>query len=220
MDDAAILSAQANVTQAQAALDKVQRNLDYCTITSPVKGVIIARRVNIGETVVSSLNTPSLFLIAKDLHHMKVWVSVNEADIGSIHADQSVTFTADAYPGVIFTGMVGKVRLNAAMTQNVVTYTVEIDTDNSSGKLLPYLTCNVQFEVARHKDVLQVPNGALRWIPARDEIDRAGAATQPSADAAQSSTEPLEIPRAPRPRPPPNSGHDLPRRMRIRGPPR
>jgi len=162
---AAIVQAEGSVAQAQAALDRAQRNLGYCTITSPVKGVIIDRRVNIGQTVVSSLNAPSLFLLAKDLTRMQVWVSVNEADIGSIHPGQPVRFTVDTYPGETFRGHVGKVRLNATMTQNVVTYTVEVITDNSDGRLLPYLTANVQFELARRDKVLMVPNAALRWSP-------------------------------------------------------
>ena len=128
---AAILQARAGLAQAEAVLRRAQRNLGYCTINSPVKGVIIDRRVNIGQTVVASLNAPSLFLIAKDLRRMQVWVAVNEADIGKIHPGQPVTFTVDAFPGETFRGEVGKVRLNASMTQNVVTYTVEVVTDNS-----------------------------------------------------------------------------------------
>jgi HlyD family secretion protein len=168
--EAAIEQAQATVAQAQAVLQRAQRNLGYCTIRSPVNGVIIDRRVNIGQTVVSSLNAPSLFLIAKDLKRMQVWVSVNEADIGNIHPGQPVSFTVDAYPDQVFRGEVGKIRLNATMTQNVVTYTVEIITDNSSGKLLPYLTANVNFELSRHPDVLLVPVAALRWKPQPDQI--------------------------------------------------
>jgi HlyD family secretion protein len=168
--DATIKQAQASVTQAEAASQRAQQNLDYCTIRSPVNGVIIDRRVNTGQTVVASLNAPSLFLLAKDLHRMQVWVAVNEADIGRIRAGQPVTFTVDAFPGEAFTGQVGKVRLNAQMTQNVVTYTVEIVTDNSSGRLLPYLTANVHFELDRHKNVLQVPNAALKWTPSPDQV--------------------------------------------------
>ena len=144
---ATIQQSEAGVAQAEAALSKARRNLSYCTITSPVKGVIIDRRVNIGQTVVASLNAPSLFLIAKDLTRMQVWVAVNEADIGRIRPGQTVTFTVDAFPDDVFQGEVGKVRLNASMTQNVVTYTVEVITDNSTGRLLPYLTANVQFEI-------------------------------------------------------------------------
>jgi HlyD family secretion protein len=132
--------------------------------------VIIDRRVNIGQTVVSSLSAPSLFLIAKDLKRMQVWVPVNEADIGNIQTGQPVSFTADAFPGQVFQGEVGKVRLNATMTQNVVTYTVEVITDNSDGKLLPYLTANVKFMLTNRPNVLIIPNTALRWVPQAEQI--------------------------------------------------
>ena len=118
----------------------------------------------------SSLNAPSLFLLAKDLNRLQVWVSVNEADIGRIKPGQPVTFTVDAQPGVVFPGKVGKIRLNATMTQNVVTYTVEVDTDNSGGKLFPYLTANVTFIVGERKNVLLVPNAALRWTPKLSQV--------------------------------------------------
>lgn len=165
LDEAALKQARATTVQAAAALDKVQRTLDYCTITSPVKGTIIDRRVTIGETVVSSFNTPSLFLIAKDLTRMQVWISANEADIGSIRPGQPVQFTVDAFPNRTFQGKVGKVRLNATMTQNVVTYTVEVNTDNSDNTLLPYLTANAQFLTGERHNVLLAPNSALRWRP-------------------------------------------------------
>ncbi|HEY3864378.1 MAG TPA: efflux RND transporter periplasmic adaptor subunit [Verrucomicrobiae bacterium] len=170
LDAAALKQAQATTVQAAASLDRAQRTLDYCTITSPVKGVIIDRRVTIGETVVSSFNTPSLFLIAKDLTRMQVWISVNEADIGNIHQGQDVMFTVDAFPNQTFRGTVGKVRLNATMTQNVVTYTVEVNTANPDGKLLPYLTANAQFLSGERHGVLLVPNAALRWRPEFDMI--------------------------------------------------
>ncbi len=168
--EAAILQAKASLAQAEAVVRRAQRNLGYCTIKSPVKGVIIDRRVNIGQTVVASLNAPSLFLIAKDLKRMQVWVAVNEADIGKIQPGLPVTFTVDAFPGETFRGQVGKIRLNASMTQNVVTYTVEIITDNSSGRLLPYLTANVEFELNRVTNVLLVPNAALRWMPSAEQV--------------------------------------------------
>ncbi len=101
---------------------------------------------------------------------MQVWVPVNEADIGQIRSGQPVTFSIDALPGETFQGKVGKIRLNAAMTQNVVNYTVEVLTDNLSGKLLPYLTANVRFEVERRHNVLAVPNAALRWTPDPQQI--------------------------------------------------
>ena len=167
---AAVIQAGGAVALADATLRRAQQNLDYCTIKSPVKGVIIDRRVNIGQTVVASLSAPSLFLIAKDLRRMQVWVSVNEADIGGIHPGQRVTFTVDAYPDQTFQGEVKKIRLNASMTQNVVTYTVEVVTDNSDSRLLPYLTANVKFLVNERRDVLLAPNAALRYTPGADRI--------------------------------------------------
>jgi HlyD family secretion protein len=167
---ASVDSAKAATQQAQATLAKDKRNLDYCTIYSPVDGVIIDRRVTIGETVASSLNTPSLFLIAKDLKRIQVWASVNEADIGNIHPGQGVAFTVDAFPRRVFRGSVNKVRLNATMTQNVVTYTVEVNADNSDGTLLPYLTANVNFLAGQATNALLVMNSALRWHPQNDLI--------------------------------------------------
>jgi HlyD family secretion protein len=183
---AAVEQAKAAQAQAKAALDRAQRSLDYCTIRSPIKGVIIDRRVNIGQTVVASLSAPSLFLIAADLRRVQVWVSVNEADIGSIYPNQPVTFTVDAFPNQTFVGRVGKVRLNAMMTQNIVTYTVEVTTENPDGKLLPYLTANVRFETGRRTNVLMVPNAALRWVPQADQI--APDSRRPSASLRSAAT--------------------------------
>jgi HlyD family secretion protein len=163
--EASVEQAAAAVSQAAATLKKDEETLAYCTITSPVEGVVVDRRVNIGQTIVSTTTTPSLFLIAVNLKRIQVWASVNEADIGNIHPDQPVTFTVDAFGDQVFHGMVGKIRLNATMSQNVVTYTVEVNYDNSDGKLLPYLTTNLQFEVGRRQNVLLVPNAALRWSP-------------------------------------------------------
>jgi HlyD family secretion protein len=163
--EAAIAEAKAATVQGKAGLDKAQRNLDFCIIKSPVKGVIIDRRVNIGQTVVSSFNAPSLFLIAKDLTRMQIWVAVNEADVGRIVPGAPVTFSCDAFPGRQFEGVVGKVRLNATMTQNVVMYTVEVNTENPDKVLLPYLTANVHFVTRKETNALLVPNAALRWSP-------------------------------------------------------
>jgi HlyD family secretion protein len=168
--EAAVGDAEAAVLDARAVLRQDEINLGYCTITSPVKGVIVDRRVTLGQTVQSSFNTPSLFLLAIDLKRMKVWASVNEADIGQVRVGQPVTFTVDAYAGKLFKGEVGLIRYNAAMTQNVVTYTVEVETDNSAGLLLPYLTANLKFEVGRRSAALLVSNAALRWQPAPDQI--------------------------------------------------
>ncbi len=156
---------EAAIKQSEATMQLAKTNLDYTIIKSPVEGVIIDRRVNVGQTVVASFNAPSLFLIAKDLRRMQVWASVNEADIGRIKPGLPVRFTVDAYPGEVFRGKVAQVRLNATMTQNVVTYTVVVETDNSNLKLLPYLTANLQFEIEQRNGVLLVPNAALRWKP-------------------------------------------------------
>jgi len=162
---------KAAIRQNKAMVNTARINLGYCTIKSPVRGTIIERRVNIGQTVVASLNAPSLFLIAKDLSKMEVWTSVNEADIGRIKLNMSAWFTVDAHDGEIFRGTVTQIRMNAQMTQNVVTYTVVVSTDNSSGQLLPYLTANVHFEVEKRPQVLLVPNLALRWSPDASQLD-------------------------------------------------
>ncbi|MBI3412218.1 MAG: efflux RND transporter periplasmic adaptor subunit [Planctomycetes bacterium] len=166
---------QAQISQAEAALKEAETNLDYTTIRAPVKGTIIDRRVNVGQTVVASLQAPSLFLLAKDLRKLEIWASVNEADIGQIKIGQPVTFTVDALPSRVFEGKVLRqgefaARLNASMTQNVVTYTVVVSTENPDGILLPYLTANLQFEVAEKTDAILVPNAALRWLPKADQI--------------------------------------------------
>ncbi len=161
---------KATLDQAKATRQLAEINVGYTTIKSPVNGVIIDRRVNVGQTVVASLNAPSLFLIAKDLTRMQIWASVNEADIGQIKDGQPVSFTVDAYPNKKFHGTVLQVRLNATMTQQVVTYTVVVEFDNSRELLKPYLTANVQFEVDTRHDVLLVPNAALRWQPLPAQI--------------------------------------------------
>ncbi len=167
---AKILSAEASISYSQASLETAQRNLEYCVIKAPVDGVIISREVNVGQTVVSSMNASSLFLLAKDLKKMEVWASVNEADIANIKVGQPVKFNVDARPRESFDGRVGKIRLNATMSQNVVTYIVEVVADNSDGRLMPYLTANLYFEVSRQKDALFVPNAALRWKPSRELV--------------------------------------------------
>lgn len=189
---AAVAGADAAVLRAQAVLRKAEKNLGYTTITSPIGGVIIDRRVNIGQTVVASLNAPSLFLIAKDLKRLQIWASVNEADIGSVRIGQKVSFTVDAIADRDFAGVVSQIRLNASMIQNVVTYTVVITVDNSDGALLPYMTASLQFEVDVHEDVLLAPVKAVRWQPReelihpeiRDAWDDDGADLADDSDAA------------------------------------
>ncbi len=154
--------ARAAVAVAKADLDLATVNLGYTIICSPVKGVILDRRVNLGQTVVASLNA---FLIAKDLKQLEIWATVNETDVGAIHEGQSVRFTVGAFPADSFRGQVAQIRLNASMNSGVVSYTVVVEVDNTSGKLLPYLTARLQFEVDERRDVWLVPNAALRWRP-------------------------------------------------------
>jgi HlyD family secretion protein len=195
---AAVGQAQAQIQIAEASLTRSRRNLSLCTIISPVSGVIIDRKVDIGQTVVSSLNAPSLFLIAKDLSKMQVLVQVNEADIGNVKPGDEVNFTTDAFPGDAFTGVVRRVRLNATMTQNVVTYTVEISTDNSNLRLLPYLTANVRFIIAKRSSVAAVPNAALRWSPGGSAAPAASPTSNPAPRSATAApaTVPASTPAA------------------------
>ena len=167
---AAIDEAKAVLEKDQAYLDRAMRNLGYCTIVAEADGVIIDRRVNIGQTVVASLNSPSLFLLAKDLRHMWINVAVNEADIGVVEKGQPVTFAMDGLPDVTFRGEVRKKRLFGQNTQNVITYPVEVTAENPDRKLIPYQTANVKFEVGRKEDVLTVPNAALAWVPVSEHI--------------------------------------------------
>jgi HlyD family secretion protein len=166
-----VAAAEATVQQQEANLKLAKTNLDYTTIKCPIDGTIIDRRVNIGQTVVSNMNASSLLLIARDLRRLQVWASVNEADISRIKPGTKVHFRVDAFPKDTFYGTVYQMRLNAVMTQNVVTYTVVITVDNSDLRLLPYLTANVYFEVDERKDALLVSNTALRYRPAPDLID-------------------------------------------------
>ncbi len=157
---------EARILQAEASLEQAEVNLGYVTIKSPINGVVLDRRVNVGQTVVAGLNAPSLFLLAKDLGQLEIWASVNEADMGQIRLEQDAEFTVDAYPTRAFRGKVTQIRLNASMTQNVVTYTVIVAVDNPDRKLLPYMTANLKFEVVRRSNALLVANQALRWWPA------------------------------------------------------
>ena len=162
---ASLAQANAQKSIAEAALLKARRNLEYCTIISPVDGVVIDRRVSVGQTVVSNQTASSIFLVARDFKKMQVWVSVNEADVGAIKPGMKVIFSCDAFPNSEFTGYVHRLRLNATLSSNVVTYIVEVNADNKSGKLIPYLTANVKFIRAEELNALTVPVNALRFTP-------------------------------------------------------
>jgi HlyD family secretion protein len=168
--EAGLEQAEATLQSAEASLETEKRNLEYTVITSPVDGIIVNRLVNLGQTVVSSMNATSLFLVAKDLSKIQIWAAVNEADIANVYAGQKVTFTVDAYPGKSFEGVVNKIRPNATMSSNVVTFVVEVDADNPDKMILPYLTANVNFIVQDYQDTFAVPNTALRFNPTPDMI--------------------------------------------------
>jgi HlyD family secretion protein len=173
MAKAEVAMAEAKVNDAQIATKQAEINLGYTVISAPVDGEVIDRRVNVGQTVVAGMNAPSLFLLAKDLSRMLVWAAVNEADIGDVYVGQNVTFTVDAYRERVFSGQVSQIRLNASLQQNVVTYGVIVDVENTDGKLLPYMTAKLQFEVARRKNAVLVPNQALRWQPTWTQVSPA-----------------------------------------------
>lgn len=183
---------KASVAQQKAILASAQQNFDYTTISSPIKGTIIDRRVNIGQTVVASLNAPSMFLIAKDLRRMEIWTSVNEADIGKLKAGMPVRFSVDAYPGEFFKGVVRQIRLNASMTSNVVLYVVVVTAANDDLRLLPYLTADVRFEVEKREGVVLVPNSALRYQPRPELVIQSIAEDDAPEQAAEQKTEPQD----------------------------
>ncbi len=170
--EAAVAAAQAQVTQAaaqvqqkEAAVKVAQTNLNYTTIRAPIDGTVIARNVDVGQTVAASLQAPTLFTIAQDLTKMQVYAKTDESDVGMIHPEQMVTFKVDAYPKDSFSGRVSQVRMNATTVQNVVTYDTVIDFDNPNMKLFPGMTAYITLPVASAIDALRVPNGALRYKP-------------------------------------------------------
>ena len=159
-------SAEAQLAQSKAAADKDRVNLAYTTIRSPVSGIVVDRVVDLGQTVAASLQTPVLIKIAQDLSEMRIDSSFAEADIGSIKEGQKVHFTVDAFPNRSFQGEVQQIRLNATTQQNVVTYNVRVSLSNPEQILLPGMTAYVNIAVDSRKDVLLVPNAALRFKPA------------------------------------------------------
>jgi RND family efflux transporter, MFP subunit len=157
--------ARGNLEQARAALHHAQTNLAYTDIVSPTNGIVIARNVDVGQTVAASLQAPTLFLIAEDLSKMQVDTHVAEADIGKLRAGMVATFTVDAYPSERFTGIVRQIRNAPQTVQNVVTYDAVINVDNTDLRLKPGMTSNVTFVYAEKEQVLRVSNAALRFRP-------------------------------------------------------
>jgi HlyD family secretion protein len=162
---ATLHQAEANVTIKQGALDKAKADLDHCTITSPIDGVVISRSVDVGQTVAASLQAPVIFAIANDLTKMQIDANVAEADVGVVTIDQKVDFTVDAFPMQTFHGKVVQVRNAPITVQNVVTYDTVIGVSNPDLKLKPGMTANVSIVVAHRDDVLLIKNAALRYRP-------------------------------------------------------
>ncbi len=161
--------AKAQVAQAKSQLDREKTNLSYTIIRSPIDGIIIDRKIDIGQTVAASFSTPTLFQIAKDLEAMQIDTSVAEADVGSVKQGMDVRFTVDAYPDRDFNGKIRLVRLNPTIQQNVVTYNVIVDVTNEGNLLKPGMTAQVSFVANQRLDVLRIPNTALRFRPVKDE---------------------------------------------------
>ena len=162
---AELAEAEASVTINEAALESAQANLGYCKITAPVDGIVIARKVDLGQTLTAGFTTPVLFTIAQDISKMNISASISEADIGQVKEGQPVDFTVDAFPEETFHGLVTQVRMSPTTTQNVVTYETVITVDNPEKKLFPGMTADVSILVAERKNVLQIPNTALRYSP-------------------------------------------------------
>jgi len=162
---ATVTQAQAQVSQKEAALAVAQTNLNYTVIRSPIDGTVVARNVDVGQTVAASLQAPTIFTIAQDLKKMQVYAKTDESDVGNIKVGKEVAFKVDAFPKETFRGVVSQVRMNATTVQNVVTYDTIIDFANPELKLFPGMTAYVTIPVATAQNVLKLPNTALRYKP-------------------------------------------------------
>ena len=166
--EAQLQSAEASVIQSRASLNQSEVNLGHTVITAPIDGIVIARQVDVGQTVAASMSAPELFIIAADLTEMQVIANIDESDVGRIRPGQPVTFTVDAYAAEEFGGTVSQIRLEPVVLQNVVTYATVIDVPNNDLRLKPGMTATVTLEIARRENVLRVPNSALRFRPTPD----------------------------------------------------
>lgn len=176
-------SARAQAQQAVAALSQAETNLRYTRITSPTDGLVVDKQYEVGQTVAASFQAPTLFEIAQDLTKMQVQADVDQSDIGRVQVGQIARFTVDAYPDEEFRGRIAQIRYNAQVNQNVVTYPVILEVDNPEGRLRPKFTANVTIDVATVKDVLRIPNAALRFKPPQADGDKSGGSGP--ADATQ-----------------------------------
>ena len=176
--------ARAQVQQSNAAMKQAQTNLQYTRIASPIDGIVADRQYDVGQTVAASFSAPTLFTIAQDLTKMQVQADVDQSDIGRIQVSQVARFTVDAYPEEEFRGKIKEIRLNASVTQNVVSYPVIIEVANPEERLRPKMTANVTIDVAQVRAVLRIPNAALRFRPETPSTTSTAAPTQPGGPAA------------------------------------
>ena len=163
--DAEHRQAEANVAIKQALLNRANADLDHCRIVAPVNGIVVTRKVDVGQTVAATMTTPVLFTIAQDIRKMHIIANVSEADIGQVAKGQSAEYTVDAFPDDLFQGTVSQVRLSGTTSENVVTYDTVIDTDNPKEKLFPSMTAEISICVAQRNGILTLPNAALRFTP-------------------------------------------------------
>jgi HlyD family secretion protein len=183
--------AEANVEIWSATLENSRANLNYCTICSPIDGIVIARKLDVGQTVAAAFNTPVLFTIANDLTKMNIDASISESDIGQVQTGQTAEFTVDAFPDDVFQGKVMQVRKSPSTVNNVVTYDAIIAVDNPDQKLFPGMTADVSILVAERENVLKIPNAALRFMPPEGvSIDAANNATPANQAASTLVTAP------------------------------
>lgn len=161
---------RANLTSAEVSRERARQNLQYTQIYSPIDGIVVERNVEPGQTVAASMSAPQLFLIANDLAEMEILATVDESDIGRIKDGQIVRFSVQAYPDEMFEGTVSQVRLQSTTLENVVNYTAVVSVRNPTGRLLPGMTASVEFMVETAKDVLKVPNAALRFRPTEEML--------------------------------------------------
>ncbi|MFN7733534.1 MAG: efflux RND transporter periplasmic adaptor subunit [Pirellula sp.] len=176
MREAELQVSQTNVEQSQAQLDNSEANLGYTDILSPCDGIVIDKKIDVGQTLAAQFQTPEMFVVAPEMdERMHIYASVDEADIGWIRraqeAEQLVRFTVDAYPDELFDqGKIVQVRLSSKEEQNVITYPVIVETPNKDIKLLPGMTANLSFQINKKEKVIKIPNAALRFYPQRERV--------------------------------------------------
>ncbi len=187
--EAQVRSSQASLSQSEASLRTNEVNLEHTVISAPIDGIVISRNVEIGQTVAASFNAPTLFIIAADLTKMKCTANIDESDVGRIRPGQAVTFRVDAYPTEEFAGTVSQVRLQPIVVQNVVTYGTVIDVPNTSLKLKPGMTANVQIQIAKRTNALRISNSTMRFRPSAEIFQALGQEVPPDLNQPRGARE-------------------------------